>query len=149
MFEVTVTKRKGTMSDANSTAQPMQRALDQFGTLIDGLPKPALIAITVLGFIVAWPLALLFLGFLFWSGRMGCSKRSRSRGWHRSRHDRRSTGNAAFDDYRDATLARLEEEQKEFEQFLDQLRRAKDQAEFDQFMAKRNEGPNPETPPAA
>lgn len=47
------------------------------------------------------------------------------------------TGNAAFDDYREETLRRLEEEQSAFVGFLEQLRRAKDKAEFDQFMSER------------
>jgi hypothetical protein len=47
----------------------------------------------------------------------------------------RSSGNRAFDEYRAETLRRLEEEQREFCDFLDRLRRAKDNAEFDQFMA--------------
>jgi hypothetical protein len=48
-----------------------------------------------------------------------------------------SSGNAAFDEYREETLRRLEEEQKDFRDFLDRLRQAKDKAEFDQFMANR------------
>ena len=48
----------------------------------------------------------------------------------------RSSGNRAFDEYRDETLRRLEEEQREFKEFLDRLRHAKDKAEFDQFMAE-------------
>jgi hypothetical protein len=47
------------------------------------------------------------------------------------------SGNRAFDEYREATLRRLEEEQREFRDFLDNLRHAKDRAEFDQFMAGR------------
>ena len=50
----------------------------------------------------------------------------------------RSTGNAAFDAYKADTLARLEEEQTNFEAFLTRLRDAKDKAEFDQFMAERS-----------
>jgi hypothetical protein len=53
----------------------------------------------------------------------------------------RSSGNTAFDDYRAEALKRLEEEQKEFSSFLDRLRRAKDKAEFDQFMAERRSTP--------
>ena len=49
-----------------------------------------------------------------------------------------STGNRAFDDYREATLRRLEEEATEFQAFLQRLRQAK--AEFDQFMAERTRG---------
>ena len=55
----------------------------------------------------------------------------------------RSTGNAAFDDYREETLRRLEEEADEFQAFLQRLRKAKDKAEFDQFMAERRTGPRP------
>ena len=64
---------------------------------------------------------------------MGCWK-------NRRRHGRRSTGgtgNTAFDEYREETLRRLEEEQTEFEAFLDRLRRAKDKAELDEFLAQR------------
>ena len=48
-----------------------------------------------------------------------------------------SSGNRAFDDYRAETLRRLEEEQREFREFLERLRFAKDKTEFDQFMAER------------
>lgn len=47
------------------------------------------------------------------------------------------SGNKAFDDYRSETLRRLEDEQKEFVDYLERLRQAKDKAEFDQFMADR------------
>ena len=52
----------------------------------------------------------------------------------------RSTGNRAFDEYREETLRRLEEEVDEFQAFLQRLRHAKDKAEFDQFMAERRGG---------
>ena len=52
-----------------------------------------------------------------------------------------SSGNNAFDEYREATLKRLEEEQREFRSFLDRLRHAKDKSEFDQFMADRRAKP--------
>jgi hypothetical protein len=58
----------------------------------------------------------------------------------------RSSGNRAFDEYRSETLNRLEEEQREFREFLQRLRMAKDKAEFDQFMAERRNRPEP--PPA-
>jgi hypothetical protein len=58
-----------------------------------------------------------------------------------------SSGNRAFDDYRSETLKRLEEEQREFREFLDRLRFAKDKTEFDQFMAeRRNRGPEAGSP---
>jgi len=60
----------------------------------------------------------------------------------------RSSGNRAFDDYRAETLRRLEEEQREFKEFLERLRFAKDRAEFDQFMAERRNRPHDEGPQA-
>ena len=57
-----------------------------------------------------------------------------------------SSGNRAFDDYRSETLKRLEDEQREFKDFLERLRFAKDRAEFDQFMAARRERPFEEGP---
>jgi hypothetical protein len=64
-----------------------------------------------------------------------------------------SSGNHAFDDYRSETLRRLEDEQREFKDFLARLRFAKDRTEFDQFMAERRQRPyeanSPtESPPA-
>jgi hypothetical protein len=64
-----------------------------------------------------------------------------------------SSGNRAFDEYRSETLKRLEEEQREFKDFLARLRFAKDRAEFDQFMAERRRRPfepdsQAEPPPA-
>ena len=62
-----------------------------------------------------------------------------------------SSGNRAFDEYRTETLKRLEEEQREFKDFLGRLRFAKDRAEFDQFMAERRSRPQqgPEPQPQA
>jgi hypothetical protein len=59
-----------------------------------------------------------------------------------------SSGNRAFDDYRTETLRRLEEEQREFKEFLERLRFAKDRAEFDQFMAERRNRPQDGAPQA-
>jgi hypothetical protein len=52
-----------------------------------------------------------------------------------------SSGNRAFDEYRNETLHRLEEEQQEFREFLNRLRHAKDKVEFDQFMSERRNRP--------
>lgn len=62
-----------------------------------------------------------------------------------------SSGNKAFDDYRAETLKRLEDEQREFKDFLERLRFAKDRSEFDQFMNERRArppepGPQPQSP---
>ncbi|MFZ5790196.1 MAG: DUF2852 domain-containing protein [Pseudomonadota bacterium] len=128
---------------------------------LDDIGKPAWIGVMVLGFILFWPIGLAILAYLIWSGRMGRWKRGgeeemrRARGrwygpcggpgWRRTE----MSGNSAFDEYRAETLRRLEEEQKEFMEFLDRLRQAKDKAEFDQFMAERGrrpQGPAPEGP---
>ena len=63
-----------------------------------------------------------------------------------------SSGNRAFDDYRADTLKRLEDEEREFKDFLTRLRAAKDRAEFDAFMADRRRTVESETrtePPRA
>ena len=52
-----------------------------------------------------------------------------------------SSGNHAFDDYRNETLKRLEDEQREFKDFLERLRFAKDKTEFDAFMTERRNRP--------
>ena len=49
----------------------------------------------------------------------------------------RAQSNEAFEAYREETLRRLEQEQAEFKKFLEQLRLAKDKAEFDQFITER------------
>ena len=57
-----------------------------------------------------------------------------------------TSGNTAFDTYRAAELERLEQEQRQFKEFIDRLRQARDKAEFDQFMAdrrRRTEGTGP------
>src|ERR1700737_1170478 len=113
---------------------------------LDDLGKPAWIALTILGFIYWWPLGLAVLAFLIGSGRMnalkgGCVSRGhggfvemrRAGTWWRPSR----SGNQAFDDYRTETLRRLEEEQREFQDFLRRLRMAKDKQEFDQFMEER------------
>lgn len=56
---------------------------------------------------------------------------------HQGMRAMRTTGNNAFDAYKADTLRRLEEEQNNFESFLERLRDAKDKAEFDQFMDER------------
>jgi len=89
---------------------------------------------------------------------MGCASYGGFGRWHRSAEgardaatwwrEPRSSGNRAFDEYRAETLRRLEEEQREFRDFLDRLRHAKDKAEFDQFMAeRRSRSPEASPPP--
>ncbi len=130
---------------------------------VDDFGKPAWIALMILGFIAFWPIGLAILGYLIWSGRMACWRHGRGQ-WYRAQRDdertedrdwrkewskhwrggdrEQSSGNRAFDEYRAETLQRLEDEQREFKEFLDRLRHAKDKAEFDQFMTDRRQRPN-------
>jgi len=123
----------------------------------------ARILVVVLGFILFWPIGLAILAYMIGSGRMACWTRhdgahwqrkferlqEKAERWCRSGGDRHtaSSGNRAFDEYRDETLRRLEEEQREFRDFLDRLRHAKDKAEFDEFMAERRRRPPQEPGP--
>lgn len=112
----------------------------------------------VLGFVIFWPLGLIAL-FLKWkNGEMWrgaaegnapwASWKMPSFGdWQPSTHGYTHTGNAAFDEYKRTQLERLEaerrkldEEQKAFREHLAKLRKAKDQDEFDRFMAERGAG---------
>jgi hypothetical protein len=105
---------------------------------LDSKGKGAWIAAMVLGFIFLWPVGLALLFYMIWSKRMfsgkSCSKRASA-----AMMATRSTGNSAFDAYKADTLRRLEEEQGNFEAFLERLRDAKDKSEFDQFMDDRAE----------
>jgi Protein of unknown function (DUF2852) len=119
----------------------------------------------ILGFIWWWPLGLIILAALIASARIGYRRRMQFAGsgptgeWdHLMRMDRTdrvpaktnplrvrgnswaqpSSGNRAFDDYRGETLRRLEDEQREFKEFLKRLRVARDRSEFDQFMNERH-----------
>ena len=120
---------------------------------LDELGKPAWIALMILGFIVWWPLGLATLIFLIGSGRMGCWKRQDFGRWQPAEqaaawwNQPQSSGNRAFDEYRAETLRRLEEEQREFREFLERLRLAKDKAEFDEFMAERRTRDTSPPPP--
>jgi hypothetical protein len=128
---------------------PIAARIDEFG-------KPAWIVLMILGFWAWWPLGLVILAFIIGSGRMGCWNHHGMNRWQdkmdRMRSNMRSgvdwwgtgsasSGNRAFDDYRADTLRRLEEEQREFKEFLQRLRFAKDRAEFDQFMTERHNRP--------
>jgi hypothetical protein len=143
---------------------PIAAKLDEFG-------KPAWIVLIVLGFMAWWPLGLGVLAYTIGSGRMGCGyhgghgrwqhkmERMQSKmDWMRAKMsgaepssspwtNAPSSGNHAFDEYRTETLRRLEDEQREFRDFLERLRFAKDKTEFDAFMTERRNRPEPQSPP--
>jgi hypothetical protein len=135
---------------------------------LDDIGKPVWIVAMILGFVWWWPVGMVVLAYLLWSGRMASWRHH----WHgggcwgaagRWRNDNGpgngpgqdrprgpTSGNRAFDEYRADTLRRLEDEQRDFVEFLERLRMAKDKAEFDQFMAERRYRPSgPEAQPQA
>lgn len=120
---------------------------------------PLTIALMVLGFVVFWPLGLAMLAYIIWGDRIPEFRRNASGmrddfrrsfggcGWKARRDYARGqdSGNSAFDDYRAAELRRLDEERRrldeeraEFESFVQNLRRARDQEEFDRFKTERD-----------
>ena len=104
---------------------------------LDQRGKPAWITAMVLGFIFFWPIGLAFLAYMIWRKPMLCHARSSRRNKFAGHGVNRSSGNAAFDSYKEATLDRLHQEQEEFHAFMERLRAAKDKAEFDQLMSER------------
>ena len=125
--------------------------------------SPLTIALMVLGFVIFWPLGLAMLAYILWGEMFGGSSDkaeawvNRSKAWcqdNKYRHHgysnwRNSSGNAAFDDYRAEQLKRLEEERKrldedyqKFQDYLRNLRMARDREEFDRFMRDRNNDGN-------
>jgi hypothetical protein len=122
---------------------------------------PATIALMVVGFMVFWPLGLAMLAYILWGDRLDDFKGD----WTRTRDKffgacgkghamQGRTGNVAFDDWREKEMERIEEERRkldemraEFDDYLRELRRAKDQEEFDRFMAERSKStPAPRKP---
>ena len=138
-------------------------------TKLDEGGKFAWIATMIVSFVIFWQAGLAILAYMIWSGRMGCRNhayevgmrsdwRSYREEWrarkremrdtfraerHRFWNTQQSSGNTAFDDYKSETLKRLEEEQAEFNDFLANLRKSKDKAEFDQFMQSRRGNTQP------
>ena len=115
------------------------------------------IALMVLGFIIFWPLGLAMLAYILWGERFGGSA-ERAEEWVKSkkswakgcrnhyRGHRHSSGNVAFDAYREEQLKRLEEERRrldeeiaEFQEYMRNLHMARDREEFDRFMRERGE----------
>jgi hypothetical protein len=117
----------------------------------------------VLGFIVFWPIGLAILAFKFWqrkTGYPGDLTTAAQEKWREARnafhgswggggYAGRTTGNFAFDEWRAAEIARLEEERrkleeahKEFAAFVENIRRAKDREEFERFMNERRNRPS-------
>ncbi|MEO0923950.1 MAG: DUF2852 domain-containing protein [Pseudomonadota bacterium] len=114
---------------------------------------PINIFLMIVGFILFWPLGVAMLAYNIWGHKLPEFKKDLKRSfsaqtdWMTTNPDRteaRPTGNAAFDAYRAREFARLEEERakieamrQEFDEHMESLRQARDQEEFDRFMAAR------------
>jgi hypothetical protein len=136
--------------------------------------SPVELVAMVLGFMMFWPIGLAVLGYKYWQSKMGGpdlqtvatgafnNARSAVRGFQQgsgaswassgawatgsnwARGFTTATGNAAFDDWKSAELARLEAERRrledahrEFAEWVETVRKAKDREEFDRFMNER------------
>jgi len=145
---------------------------DRFGDC--GRPwKPLEILATILGFIVFWPIGLAIVLFKVWQRKFGyegdlfafaqeraadvqarwkeATGEARATGGWRGPGFMRSSGNVAFDDWRESELARLEEErrklaeaEREFTEHIEELRRARDREEFESFMRARRDRGQPQ-----
>jgi hypothetical protein len=137
--ETTVSPKEGLMA----WARGVEAWLDARG-------RKAWIIAMILGFIFVWPVGLALLAYMIWSNRMfsrNCTQTqsawSRGGKWGGGMGKSspfRSSGNSAFDAYKEETIRRLQEEQEAFEAFLQRLRDAKDKSEFDTFMSDRARG---------
>jgi len=125
---------------------------------------PATIAMMIIGFMIFWPLGLAMIAYIVWGDRLDQFKSDVNKATDKasdlftkgpSFNSNQRTGNVAFDDWREAELKRLHEERMkldsmraEFDDYARELRRAKDQDEFDKFMAHRAKEVNADDAPA-
>ncbi len=121
---------------------------------------PATIALMIIGFMIFWPLGVAMIAYIVWGDRLDQFKADVNRATDKATNVFSSgnfrgpfgqtgmarTGNVAFDDWRETELKRLHEERMkldsaraEFDDYARELRRAKDEEEFNSFMANRVE----------
>jgi hypothetical protein len=98
---------------------------------------PLGVAAMILGFLVWWPLGFAVLAYILWGGSIDQLLKDTVDQFKSKASYGGGSGNAAFDEYRKQTLKRLEEEQAEFADYVERLRKARDQEEFDRFMSER------------
>lgn len=115
--------------------------------------SPFNIFLMVLGFVFFWPLGLAMLAYILWGEHYGGTSDKAEKWMKKQKHKMRgcggrhhrygATGNAAFDEYREAEIRRLEEERmrleqerEDFEAFLRNLHMARDREEFDRFKSE-------------
>ena len=115
---------------------------------------PLNIAVMVLFFVVGlWPLGLAAIVYMSYGREMGIdlsnwggAKQAGSKAMSSvKRAGAPKTGNAAFDAWREEEMRRLDEERRaldaakaDFEEYVTELRRARDRDEFEAFRARRD-----------
>ncbi|WP_051881519.1 DUF2852 domain-containing protein [Parvularcula oceani] len=139
------------MSDAKAKAKVFDE--QEFSRQLRPAWTPLNIALMVFMFVVGlWPLGLAMIVYMSYGREMGIdlsnwgrAKKSASRAMDGVKWSSdRTTGNAAFDEWRDNELKRLDEERRkldearrEFDEYVQELRRARDRDEFETFQNKR------------
>lgn len=146
-----------TFENSNNANASRSKSSSFSAAMIRPAWTPATIAMMIIGFMIFWPLGLAMLSFILWGDRLDGFKNDvnratdtvadtfksagRSAGFT---HSSSRTGNVAFDDWREVEIARLveernklEETRREFDEHLRELRRARDEDEFNSFMKDR------------
>jgi hypothetical protein len=116
---------------------------------------PLNIALMVFLFVVGlWPLGIAAIVYMSYGREMGIdlsnwggAKRAGSKAFGAARRQAQpKTGNAAFDEWREEEMRRLDEERRkldearaEFEEYVTELRRARDREEFESFKRRRTD----------
>ncbi len=111
---------------------------------------PLTILVMVIAFIIYWPLGLAVIAYILWGNQIPEVRRffDGQGNWApRGPAPFSGTGNAAYDDYRSQEMARLDEERarlekelRDFEDYMRNVRKARDQEEFDRFRRERGNG---------
>ena len=120
---------------------------------------PVTIAMMVVGFMIAWPLGIAMIAYIIWGDRLEDFKQDVNKATDKVADTFKSAtkpsrssyyGNAAFDEWREVELGRLDEERRkldetraEFDSYQRDLRRARDKEEFDAFLKSRKRKPAP------
>lgn len=103
-----------------------------FTKMLQDVGRPVWLAVMAMGFLWFWPVGVAVLAYLMWTGKVG--NRGGGAPWSRAFW---SSGNTAFDKYQDEARKALDAERDAFQAFLVEKLSAADQAEFNEFLAKR------------
>lgn len=107
--------------------------MSEFMRNLDNVGKPVWIVLMILGFVFFWPVGLAVFVYMVWAGKFGKTI------WFPWARSFWSSGNQAFDEHHTEVLRKLQDERDAFDKFIDDLSKAKDKSEFDNFMNARNQ----------